>query len=100
MITLLAKVTAAEGKADAMQAALAAMIAQVQANEPGVIHYAMHSVEGQPGVFMFYEQYADADAFAAHRTTEHMKALGAALAGLSAARMEITRLNYIDGVKR
>ena len=100
MITLTAKLTAAEGKAEAMQAALLHMIAQVQANEPGVMQYAMHSVEGQPGVFLFYEQYADDAAFATHRGTEHMKALGAALADLSAARMEITRLNYIDGVKR
>lgn len=100
MITLTAKLTAAEGKADAMQAALVAMIAEVQAKEPGVMQYALHSVEGQPGVFFFYEQYADADAFAAHRTTDHMKAFGAALGDLMDGRMELTRLNYIDGVKR
>ena len=100
MITLTAKLTAAEGKADAMQAALVAMIAEVQTKEPGVMQYAMHTVEGQPGVFLFYEQYADDAAFAAHRTTDHMKAFGAALGDLMAGRMELTRLNYIDGVKR
>ncbi|MBM4411219.1 MAG: antibiotic biosynthesis monooxygenase [Chloroflexi bacterium] len=100
MINITAKLTAKEGKADEMQAALQQLITQVQANEPGVMQYAMHSVEGQPGVFLFYEQYADDEAFALHRGTEHMKALGAALADLSAARIEITRLNYIDGVKR
>ena len=100
MITLTAKLTAAEGKADAMQAALVQMIAEVQAKEPGVMQYALHSVEGQPGVFFFYEQYADDAAFAAHRTTDHMKAFGAALGDLMAGRMELTRLNYIDGVKR
>ncbi len=100
MITITAKLTAKEGKAGEMQTALLRMIPQVQAHEPGVVLYALHSVEGQPGVFLFYEQYADDAAFAAHRATEHMKALGAALADLSASRMEITRLNYIDGVKR
>lgn len=100
MITLTAKLTAKEGKADALLAALKAMVGEVQAKEPGVVQYAMHSVEGQPGVFFFYEQYADDAAFAAHRTTDHMKAFGASLGELMEGRMELTRLNYIDGVKR
>jgi quinol monooxygenase YgiN len=100
MITLTARLTAAEGKAEEMEAALRRMIPEVRAQEPGVLQYALHAVEGQPGVFLFYEQYADDAAFAAHRTTEHMKALGAALASVSGARMEITRLNYLDGVRR
>jgi quinol monooxygenase YgiN len=100
MITLTAKLTAKEGKAEALQAALQQMIAEVQAKEPGVMQYALHSVEGQPGVFFFYEAYEDDAAFATHRTTEHMKALGASLGELMEGRMELTRLNYIDGVKR
>lgn len=100
MITITAKLTAKEGKADDLQAALLRMIPQVEAHEPGVVQYALHSVEGQPGVFFFYEQYSDDAAFATHRGTDHMKALGAALGELMEGRMEIARLNYIDGVKR
>ncbi len=100
MITLTAKLTAKDGKAEALQAALQQMIAEVQAKEPGVMQYAMHSVEGQPGVFFFYESYADDAAFATHGGTEHMKSLRGALGDLMEGRMELTRLNYIDGVKR
>ncbi len=100
MITLTAKLTAREGQAEALQAALLGMIAEVQAKEPGVMQYAMHSIDGQPGAFLFYEQYADEAAFAAHRTTDHMKTFAATLGDLMEGRMELTRLTYIDGVKR
>jgi quinol monooxygenase YgiN len=100
MITLTAKLKAKEGQAEALQAALRQMIAEVQAKEPGVIQYAMHSVDGQPGAFLFYEQYADDAAFAAHRTTDHMKAFASTLGELMEGRMEPTRLTFIDGVKR
>ena len=59
MITTIAKLTAAEGKADEMRAALETMVAAVDANEPGVSVYSLHTVADEPNVFYFYEQYDD-----------------------------------------
>ena len=39
--------------------------------EPGNLFYQCHRDPENPRVFFFYEQYADADAFAAHGQTEH-----------------------------
>ena len=83
-----------------MLAALQHMIAQVQANGPSVLQVRHAQRRGTTGGLSLYEQYTDDAALAAHGTTAHMKALGAALAGISAGRMKITRLNYIDGMKR
>ncbi|MBM3140682.1 MAG: antibiotic biosynthesis monooxygenase [Chloroflexi bacterium] len=100
MITVLARLTAAAGKEAQMQAELEKMVAAVDGNEPGVAVYSLHTVQDQPGVFLFYEQYASQEAFQAHGQTDHMKALGAALRELSGGRPEITRLTQIAGVHR
>ena len=100
MITVLAKLTAQPGKEAEMQAALEKMVADVSAQEPGVATYRLHTVEGEPTVFYFYEQYADDDAFTAHNPTGHMKALGMAMRDIAAARPEITRLNVVSDVSR
>lgn len=100
MITTLAKLTAAEGKADEMREALTAMVASVGEHEPGVSAYSLHTVDDDPNVFYFYEQYETADAQQAHGQTEHMKTLGGALQELMAGRPEIVRLTQIAGVER
>lgn len=98
MITIVAKLKAAEGKQDELKAALTRMVEKVKANEPGVKSYSLHVADSDPTVFMFYEQYADAAAFEAHGKTDHMKELGAALQGKLAGRPEIERYTYITGV--
>ncbi len=49
MTTVLAKLTAQPGKEAEMQAALERMVAEVDAKEPGVAMYSMHTVEGSRG---------------------------------------------------
>ncbi len=100
MITVLAKLTAQPGKEAEMQAALEKMVADVDGKEPGVATYRLHTVEGQPGTFYFYEQYADDSALQGHNTTDHMKALGMAMRDVAASRPEITRLNIVADVNR
>ena len=100
MITVLAKLTAQPGKEAEMQAELEQMVRKVEANEPGTISYSLHTVEGQPGVFYFYEQYEDEEALQAHGQSEHMKALGATMRDLAASRPEITRLQFVTGLER
>lgn len=80
MITLVAKLTAAEGKADELQAALTEMVNEVRSAEAGkATSYALHRLNEDPNVFMFYEQYADEAALEAHRTTAHMTAMNGKL---------------------
>ena len=98
MITIVAKLKAAEGKQDQLKAALTTMVEKVKANEPGVKSYSLHVADNDPAVFMFYEQYADAAAFEAHGKTDHMNELGASLQGLLAGRPEIERYTFIAGV--
>ncbi len=81
MITIIAKLTAAEGKADEMRAALETMVSGVNTNEPEVAAYSLHKVDDDPNVFYFYEQYDNVEAQQSHGQTDHMAVLGAALQG-------------------
>ena len=101
MITLVAKLTAAEGKADALRTALTDMVANVKANEAGkATAYSLHTSEGDPNTFMFYEQYSGADALEAHGKTDHMRTMGRALRdqSLLAGAPVIERYTQIAGV--
>ncbi len=70
-VSLLARFTAKEGKADELLAAFEQLIEQVH-NEPGTLLYVMNRAKDNPDMFWFYELYADDDAFAAHGASEAM----------------------------
>ncbi len=56
---------------------LTAIAANAQASvrdEPGCVRFDVCSVASDPNRFVFYELYADADAFAAHRAAPHFTA--------------------------
>jgi quinol monooxygenase YgiN len=100
-ITIVAKLTAAEGKADQLKAALTEMVANVKASEAGkATMYSLHTSDSEPNMFMFYEQYSDSEAFDAHGKTAHMAAMGGKLrdGGLLAGRPVIERYTQIAGV--
>ncbi|MFN0095275.1 MAG: putative quinol monooxygenase [Dehalococcoidia bacterium] len=101
MITLVAKLTAAEGKADELKAVLSQMVADVAAAEKGpVACYSLHTSDTDPNVFLFYEQYASKEAVDAHGKTPHMAAMGGKLAAgkLLAGRPVIERFTQIAGI--
>jgi quinol monooxygenase YgiN len=99
MITIVATLKAQPGKEGELRAALAEMVGQVKEKEAGkVTSYTLHTKDDDPSTFLFYEQYRDAEAFAAHGTTDHMKALGAKLAGVLAGRPEIGRYTQIAAI--
>ena len=66
------------------------MMAAVAANEPGCLLYEL-SRSDDPQTYFFMERYVDADAVAAHGSTDHMKAFGAKIGGCLAGRPEIVR---------
>jgi len=99
VITLVAKIRTLDGKADEFEAAAREQIGNVKANEAGkALVYTLHRSTEDTNLFMFYEQYSDADALAAHGATDHMKAFGGKLRGLLDGRPQIERYESLVGV--
>ena len=73
VLTVVAKIRAAKGKADALAALLKEQVAAVMKAEPGCLVYRPHRSTKDPDLFVFYEQYNDA-AFDAHRKAPHLAA--------------------------
>lgn len=68
----------------------------IKASEPGTLAYVTHTPEGEPLVRVFYELYADREAFDAHEAQPHTRHFLAEreqyLAGV-----EVTFLDAISG---
>jgi quinol monooxygenase YgiN len=62
-----------EQSAEKFDALTAEAVAHITAREPGTLVYATHTVEGEPLARVFYELYADRDAFQAHEEAGHVK---------------------------
>lgn len=73
-----------EESAARFDALVAETVPLILEREPGTLQYAVHTVRGEPLARIFYERYADADAFAAHEAAPHTRrmldAFGALLA--------------------
>jgi quinol monooxygenase YgiN len=72
MITLIFRAKMKAGKEDEALAKMRGMVESVQASEPGVLTYAFHRVQDDPSELVFWEAYADDEAFKAHAGTPHM----------------------------
>ncbi|MBA4180651.1 MAG: hypothetical protein C0506_08705 [Anaerolinea sp.] len=100
MITIVAKLQAAPGKEAELKEALTKMVAAVKANEAGAVPtYSLHVAKDDPTTFLFYEQYASAEAQEAHGKTAHMAELGGSLRGVLAGRPVIESYTQIAGVQ-
>jgi quinol monooxygenase YgiN len=73
MIVLVAKYHVRPGNADEVAAALHKMAPLVAKGEPGCLLYHANRSTEDENLFLLYEQYADADALAAHRETPHFR---------------------------
>lgn len=93
-ISLIAKLTAAEGKADELEAALHGMITAAE-EEPGLEIYSVHKDNEDPSVFYFFELYTDAAALEVHGKGDGMKQAMGALGGLLGGRPEVSRLTPV-----
>ena len=76
-LTVIARIRAARGKADALAAFLAEQAAAVLSREPGCLAYRVHRSTTDPDLFVFYETYVDDAAFDAHRNAPHLADLRA-----------------------
>ena len=79
-IVLTATVEAHAGHEAAIRAALLELVAPSR-GEPGCVCYNLHESKEQPGLFIFYEQWADQAAFDFHCKTPYFLGLDAKLAG-------------------
>ena len=71
-LTVVARIRAAPGKADALAAFLVEQAAEVRRREPGCLAYRVHRSTTDPDLFVFYETYVDDAAFDLHRSARHL----------------------------
>ena len=93
-ISLIAKLTAADGKADELEVALRGVIAAA-AEEEGLEVYSAHAAADEPGVYYFFELYRDQAAMDVHGKGDGMRTAMGAFGGLLAGRPEITMMSPV-----
>ena len=62
-----------QASAEAYDKLVAETIEAIKTDEPGTLVYASHLVDGQPLQRIFYELYADREAFEAHEEQPHVR---------------------------
>ena len=89
-VSMIGSITCQEGKADEMEAVLAAMV-DAAADEPGVEIYSYH--RGDDNTFWFFALMADEASMQSHGQSEAMQAAMADFGPLMAAppQMSVTR---------
>ena len=93
-IALIAKLTAADGKAEELDAALRSVV-EAADEEDGLEIYSVHADSSDSNVFYFFELYRDQAALDVHGRGERMKPAMKALGGMLAGRPEVTMLNPV-----
>lgn len=93
-ISLIAKLTAADGKADELEVALRGVI-EAAAEEEGLEVYSAHAAADEPGVYYFFELYRDQAAMDVHGKGDAMRTAMGAFGGLLAGRPEITMMSPV-----
>ena len=93
-ISIIAKLTVADGKTDEFEAAIASLIGAAD-EEPGLEVYSCHAAKDEPGVYYFFEVYSDGDAVQAHGRGEGMKSAMGAVGAVLTGRPEIITLSPV-----
>jgi quinol monooxygenase YgiN len=94
-VSVVAKLTAAQGKADELRGVVADLVASVREAEPETLVYAAAQDDEDPNVFWFYEFYGSEQAFAAHSSGAPLATAGGRMRGLLGAAPEVHRLTPI-----
>lgn len=93
-ITLIAKLTAAEGKNEELEAVLQG-VCDASVEEDGLEIYSAHKANDQEGIYYFFELYKDGDALAIHGKGDGMKAAMGKFGGLLGGAPEITLMTPV-----
>jgi quinol monooxygenase YgiN len=87
-VSVIAKLTAKEGKRDELVSHLGKLL-DVVSEEPGTLVYSVHASKDDPDVVYFFELYTDQSALTAHAGSEGLKAAGAGMGDLLGGRPEL-----------
>ena len=93
-ISLIAKLTAAEGKADELRAAMGTLIAAAD-EEDGLEVYSVHADSADANTFYFFELYRDQAALDVHGKGERMKPAMKALGSMLGGRPDVTMMSPV-----
>lgn len=93
-ISVIAKLTVADGKESELEAALASLVAAADA-EDGLEVYSVHSAKDEPGVYYFFEIYRDEEALTVHGKSDGMRAAMGVVGAVLAGRPEVIRLSPV-----
>lgn len=97
MISVIAKLTVQEGKADQTIQMFQELMQNV-ATEEGTLLYSLNRQASAPNTIVVIERYKDKDALSAHSATEHFKAFSAKLGDVLAGKPEISIMNEVGVV--
>ncbi|MDE8346912.1 MAG: putative quinol monooxygenase [Acidocella sp.] len=95
-IHVFATVIAQPGKEGELQAVLETLVTATR-QEPGNLHYMLHTSVKTPGTFYFFEVYKDQSAADAHMASPHFAAAVAKAGALLAAPPSIIETKKIAG---
>ncbi len=94
-ISVVAIIQAKAGAEQAIESAIRACVLASR-QEAGCLSYVAHRDLEVAGRFVFVERWASRAALAAHEKEPHFQALGAALAGKTAAPLSVSILSALD----
>jgi quinol monooxygenase YgiN len=93
-LSVIAKLTAAEGKAEELERRLAELIEAAE-EESGLEVYSAHRDTQDPNTYYFFEVYSDEEAFAVHGKGDTMRQAMKALGGCLGGRPEVTMMQPV-----
>ena len=96
MIGIIATIKTKDGQGAEFEAVFRELSAKVRANEKGNKLYQLTKSRTEPNTYKVLELYADQDALAAHRETEHFKELGRKMGAAMDGRPLIEMLDSVD----
>jgi len=101
MISVIFRAKMKPGKEDEAVKQMTGMVQAVRANEPGALVYAFHRPQEDPSELVFFEVYADDDAFKTHTSTAHMGEMRSSFAELfDPTTVKLERLERVAGFAR
>lgn len=99
MIGVIARMKIKDGQQAPFETVFNELSAKIRANEPGNKAYQLCHSRTDATQYVVLELYESDAALAAHKASEHMRAVGPALAPLLAARPEIEVLDAVVSSK-
>ncbi len=101
MVSVIFRAKMKPGKEEEALAKMSAMVGSVKANESGALVYALHRLQDDPSELVFWEAYADDDAFKAHMGTSHMNEMRGSFGDLfDTTSVKLERLERVAGFER